>query len=92
MLDPVQSFRGLMSVSLRKMLSFPQGLTTASLDQDLTAEICRFTTQIQVLFLSHYATVHIVGIYPRNYLMIQALEGNSVWGQVKEDFFFFFEC
>lgn len=71
------------------MLSFPQGLTTASLDQDLTTEICRFTTQIQVLFLSHYATVHIVGIYPRNYLMIQALEGNSVWGQGKEDFFFF---
>lgn len=27
-----------MSVSLRKMLSFPQGLTTASLDQDLTTE------------------------------------------------------
>lgn len=77
-----------MLVSLRKMLSFPQGLTTASLDQDLTTEICRFTTQIQVLFLSHYATVHIVGIYPRNYLMIQALEGNSVWGQGKEDFFF----
>lgn len=75
-----------MSVSLRKM-AFPQGLTTASLDQALTTEICVFITQIQVLFLSHYATAGIVGIYPRNYLAIQALEGKVFGDKGKEAFF-----